>query len=342
MAVRKLKSGYQVDYRIGRRRIRKGGFQTERAARSYLLSLRDRISERVNTLSKDLTIEQGFQRYFEIETKKKSELLQRMEMVWFRKFHSYLSLECGRRYVWEIELSDLQKYQLALLEHRSAGTVNRRFCSFKAFFNRCVDWGILKDSPARRLKRLPHRSEKRCLWTMDQIREVSKNLKSPYSEMFLFIAETGCRPGEARSLKWKDVDFINGLVTLRSIKGGVGERKRVFPLTKSLEKILLKAREISESSFVFSSKSGRMIQRDALQKKVSRLSAALSSNRLSVYGLRHTFITEALKRDYSIAKVMELVGHSKLDTTQGYTQIDFSSLKSMVEKLEQERGIEGF
>ncbi|MCB9935890.1 MAG: tyrosine-type recombinase/integrase [Planctomycetes bacterium] len=54
-----------------------------------------------------------------------------------------------------------------------------------------------------------------------------KNAATPVSRLFLLLALTGCRVGEALNLKWSDVDLERGRITIRAQKTG---RSRWLPL----------------------------------------------------------------------------------------------------------------
>lgn len=55
---------------------------------------------------------------------------------------------------------------------------------------------------------------------------------TPVSRLFLLLALTGCRLGEALALKWEDVDLDRGRITIRAQKTGV---TRWIPLTSAAE-----------------------------------------------------------------------------------------------------------
>ncbi|MCB9895698.1 MAG: tyrosine-type recombinase/integrase [Planctomycetes bacterium] len=64
-----------------------------------------------------------------------------------------------------------------------------------------------------------------------QMRTV-KNAVTPVSRLFVLLALTGCRVGEALSLKWTDVDLDRGRITIRAQKTG---RTRWLPLAGAPE-----------------------------------------------------------------------------------------------------------
>ncbi|MCC7510968.1 MAG: tyrosine-type recombinase/integrase [Planctomycetes bacterium] len=61
---------------------------------------------------------------------------------------------------------------------------------------------------------------------------VSARPSTPVSRLFLLLALTGCRLGEALGLTWEDVDLERGRVTIRAQKTG---RTRVLPLVGAPE-----------------------------------------------------------------------------------------------------------
>ncbi|MCZ7607003.1 MAG: tyrosine-type recombinase/integrase [Planctomycetota bacterium] len=78
-----------------------------------------------------------------------------------------------------------------------------------------------------------------------------KNAATPVSRLFLLLALTGCRVGEALNLKWSDVDLERGRITIRAQKTG---RTRWLPLqgapegavAPNLVKLMKKWREENE------------------------------------------------------------------------------------------------
>lgn len=62
--------------------------------------------------------------------------------------------------------------------------------------------------------------------------ETVKSASTPVSRLFLILALTGCRLGEALALKWQDVDLERGRITIRAPKTG---RTRWIPLVGAPE-----------------------------------------------------------------------------------------------------------
>jgi integrase len=329
---------FRVDYRVAGIRERQGGLLSKKEAEAFLE--RETVGPRANE-SSAVKLDVAMNEYLATVSSGKARTLQILEQRWLSKLCIYLNRIRRKKFVHQVELIDLEIYQNLLAEKVSGGTVNRRFDTFKSFFNKCVDWGVIERTPAERLKRLPHRSERRKTWRKDEVAAIHRGLPKGYADLFYFIVKTGSRPGEARLLTWADVDLKNELVKLRSIKGGQGELVRDFPLTDDFLVFMKnhwaqakKNMMARKSDLVFPSKDGRHFNEFTLQKRVKKLARKLKlTDGLCVYGLRHTFTTAALERDISIEKVRLLVGHEKITTTQGYAHVSQDSLRAAVKKI---------
>jgi integrase/recombinase XerD len=85
-----------------------------------------------------------------------------------------------------------------------------------------------------------------------------------------------------------------------------------------------------ETSWVFLSRSGRRLRREAiweLIKKYALISGAPAS--ISPHTMRHSFATHLLAGGADLRQVQEMLGHANIATTQIYTHVDQSRLKKV-------------
>ena len=81
------------------------------------------------------------------------------------------------------------------------------------------------------------------------------------------------------------------------------------------------------------SRSGKSLSRITVWKLVKRYAARIGVSReVSPHTLRHSFATHMLAGGAEIRALQELLGHASIRTTQIYTQVDHSRLKSIHEK----------
>ena len=147
---------------------------------------------------------------------------------------------------------------------------------------------------------------------------------------------TGMRIGELVSLAVEDIDFHEGLVTIRQGKGG---KDRVVPLGKGtldwigeyIERVrplfCLKQGRNELRPYLFPGRKGKLDKTGIHAKlKVYRKRARLKKNLFS-HLFRHTLATEMLRRGADLRHIQEMLGHERLRTTQKYTHIVKAELK---------------
>jgi integrase len=109
-------------------------------------------------------------------------------------------------------------YQKARLDAaKSPSTVN----SEVALLVRVLTWaaarGLLGKVPTVELIPVPRKRV--SLPTPDEVVRVIEYLPPSIGLLVRFLAETGCRKGEAFALEWSDVDEVNGIVSIRRKAG---------------------------------------------------------------------------------------------------------------------------
>lgn len=151
---------------------------------------------------------------------------------------------------------------------------------------------------------------------------------------------TGMRSGELFALKWTDIDFDGKTISVSkqwTSKNGFGptktQRSRVVPISNALLKFLkeLKIKSGNQSEFVLP----QMPEwENGEQARITReFCAAIGITPVKFHDLRATFITNLLARGESLARVMAIVGHSQIKTTNGYLRKAGVDVQGATEKL---------
>ncbi len=135
---------------------------------------------------------------------------------------------------------------------------------------------------------------------------------------------TGMRSGELVALKWTDVDFDARTLSISkqwTSKNGIGptktQRSRIVPVSEDLLQFLkeLKLKRGSEESVLPHLPEWE----GGTQAQVTReFCETIGITSVKFHDLRATFITNLLARGESLARVMAMVGHNQLKTTNGY------------------------
>ncbi len=150
---------------------------------------------------------------------------------------------------------------------------------------------------------------------------------------------TGMRSGELFALRWADVDLDSQTLSVSrqwTSKNGFGptktQRSRVVPISDDLALFLkeLKLERGGEESVL-----PRFPEWESgEQARITReFCTAIGVTSVKFHDLRATFITNLLARGESLARVMAIVGHSQLKTTNGYLRKAGVDVQGGTEKL---------
>jgi integrase len=145
--------------------------------------------------------------------------------------------------------------------------------------------------------------------------------------LFTIAAFTGLRLGELLALRWHDVDLKGGVLSVsRAMSAGEesstkSRRSRVVPLAQQAKDALKMLRRrghfTSRNDFVFCRTDGGPLDRSAVRKRFIRAQKKAGVRVRRFHDLRHTFGSLAIRR-FDLVAVKEMMGHSKLTTTERY------------------------
>ena len=178
--------------------------------------------------------------------------------------------------------------------------------------------GIEKPTDRKRLRRLSV-AEYAQLWGALQ------NDGHVASDVFLFLAISGWRSGEARLLKWSELDLDRRVATLGNTKSGVSIR----PLSSAAIEIIKRQQRTSE--YVFALQKGGPITN--LTSYWNRLQMP---DDVSPHVLRHSFASLAADMGISDHLISGMLGHSRQSITSRYMHLSDRALIETADKVAQE------
>ena len=140
--------------------------------------------------------------------------------------------------------------------------------------------------------------------------------------LLTLIYATGMRISEALQLNRLDVE---NLETIRVM--GKGKKIREIPLIKSaqiaVKQLLNQDQNLDKNSPLFIGVKGKRLNSRQVQKTIEEIRNKLSLPKsLTPHTLRHSFATHLLEKGVDLRTLQELLGHSSLSTTQGYTAVN--------------------
>jgi site-specific recombinase XerD len=183
--------------------------------------------------------------------------------------------------------------------------------------------------------RYPKRERKLpTVLTRDEIKRMIEVTKNPKHRLSIELAYgSGLRVNEVVKLKLKDFDFENRSIFVRQGKGRK-DRKTILPenlITKIKECFIEKDGE----QFLFPSYKNNHLSTRSVEKIVKR-SAKLANIEKNVYvhALRHSFATHLLENGFDIKHISDLLGHSRLETTQIYLHLSSDYIRNIKSPLD--------
>ena len=140
------------------------------------------------------------------------------------------------------------------------------------------------------------------------------------------------RKGEIQNLKWNDINFHQGVITLRETKNG---EVRHIPINDTVREALIAIPKHPESQYIFCDKDGlpyncRKSFETAIQK-----SGILN---FRFHDLRHSFASHLVMLGVDLNTVRELLGHKSLAMTIRYSHLSPDHKARAVEVLSRKIG----
>jgi integrase/recombinase XerC len=234
----------------------------------------------------------------------------------------------------------------------SRASVARRVSSLRAFGRWLVREGHSESDPASLVgapkveQKLPtHLDVAEVIGMIDAVDTSQPLGRRDRAILELFYA-SGLRLSELVALDLTDVNLA-GRVARVTGKGG---KERIVPFNNSTAKALkayLKDRAALEAPSTRTQHPARSTQHPALflnyhgarlstrgVDRIVRRYAREAATRLGVspHALRHSFATHLLQAGADLRAIQEMLGHSRLSTTQRYTHLDATSLIAQYKK----------
>jgi integrase/recombinase XerD len=240
-----------------------------------------------------------------------------------------------------VKRDDITNYLLHLKDKGLSGnSVSRALVSIKMLYKFLTQERFVSDNIAGVLE-----SPKliRPLPNVLNLAEVEKLLSGPDIRDWQGIRDkaalelmyaTGMRVSELVDLPTSTVNLDVGFIKCR----GKGDKERVVPIgakaKDAIERYLDKTRprllKKGSDNHLFLTRLGKKVSRQSFWKMIKKYAKkARIKKDITPHTLRHSFATHLLERGADLRVVQEMLGHSDIATTQIYTHIDKSRLKSI-------------
>jgi integrase len=141
------------------------------------------------------------------------------------------------------------------------------------------------------------------------------------ADFFTTMLETGCRPGELRTLQWSEVRADDFVILAAKAKD---REERLIPIEPTLRRILDRRRagpdgaDLPDTAFVFGNETGEVFSKERLCAMWRRVCDAAKVRDLHLHDLRAEFASQLAESKVSVEHVRDALGHSNISMTNTY------------------------
>lgn len=241
-----------------------------------------------------------------------------------------------------IDHNTIRAYIVSIYKNLKKSSLSRKVSAIKVFFKFMKRKGYTEENTALVIKNPKIEKNLPKFYTIDEMfhfldflpKEGWLNVRN--RAIFELMYSTGTRAQEVLNLDIDDLHFDGMWIKVK----GKGGKERIVPFGEKAKSALEDYRGIVKDMgkdgpgkpLFINIRGGRLSYRGLLKiMKKHQLKAQLFKN-LSLHGIRHSFATHLLDSGADLRSIQELLGHSKLSTTQKYTHVSMDKLMEIYDK----------
>ena len=218
------------------------------------------------------------------------------------------------------DIKDYMYTHFILEKHIKERTLENKRRIFSAFFGFLHNHNYLRNNPMSSIPAIKYEKKVKDTFSTYDIETMRNNCRKPIHRAALeFILSTGCRIGEVVNIKISDIDFDTNSCKVK----GKGNKERTVLFNEVCKYYLLQYlnTRTHNSEMLFTSRTNEKYSIAGFRLLIK--SVGINED-FDVYPnkFRGTMITDSVNRGMSIQNVQKLVGHTSINTTLGYCNLD--------------------
>ncbi len=245
----------------------------------------------------------------------------------------------------QVSIEDIRGFLTKIGPNTQARSRQRKLSAVRTFYNFALRQKWIENNPAKRIrspavpKKLPIFLDHDEILVLLRVWDDKSDLSLRNQALLEILYASGLRVSELCGLNIDDLDLKQQIAKIR----GKGGKERLTPFGKKAkgaiisylparDRLLQKAKG-KQTNAVFINKLGGRLSTRSVRRMLDKtiLKAGVIKD-VSPHVIRHTFATHLLQAGADLRVIQELLGHSSVSTTQGYTHVDLDHLISVYDK----------
>jgi integrase len=242
--------------------------------------------------------------------------------------------------VQDINFADIDRLHRKITAAGHPYRANRVIAVLSKMFALAVRWSMRQDNPCRGIERNIEYGRRRYL-SGDELVRLTQALATHPDEQAANVIRvlllTGCRRGEALSMRWADLDLTKG-VWSKPASSTKQKEAHEAPLSAPARQLLAEIREEqfgkhkARGEYVFPSH-GTAGHRVEIKRNWRELTKTAGISGLRIHDLRHSFASELASGGASLPLIGALLGHTNPTTTARYAHLFDDPQRAAVERV---------
>ncbi|MBF0371703.1 MAG: site-specific integrase [Magnetococcales bacterium] len=334
------KANYRVQVRLKGHPTQTATFARKTDAQKWASQIESAIREGRHfrtSEAKRHTLGEAVDRYLRdvMPTKPKQAVDQTRQLKWWKsEIGDYTLADCTPALIAECR-DKLGRGLTRKKIPRSPATVTRYLSALSHLFTIATqEWGWIETSPISRVRKPKEpRGRVRFLSSDERERLLKACQESPNSFLYVVVVlalGTGMRRGEIMTLRWPDVDLMQGRITLHQTKN---DERRVIPLTGHPLSVLRDFSKIQrlDTDLLFPGK--RLGKTMDLRAPWEAALKKAEIDDFVFHDLRHSAASELAMGGASLAEIAEVLGHKTLQMVKRYSHLSEAHTAGVVSKM---------
>ena len=274
-----------------------------------------------------LTLNEFWEQYYWPHIKNRLRTFRNIESMWRLRIKPIF----GHQHLDGIKVVELERFQTHLIESQLSGShVTGHLKLLSRMFTLAIQWELLMKNPCDKVEYMKYDNQKERFLSVDEqqrfIKVLMQHPERPVNLLMIFLLVTGVRSGVAKALKWSWINKESQTIT---VPPSVAKNKKQNTIMlNSTAMDILNRLSGFDTEHVFINPRTQLPYNDFKKSFKRALKEADISDTVRIHDLRHTFCSNLVSNNVSLASVQQLANHACYSTTLRYAKVSQDTLRN--------------